>query len=99
MSTEKATHADHTLPPNVHQTAVSTEGHGVRVTLEAPLIGLATYLIGVSLGFRDEFGSGVLIATSFISAARLMDSGFSKKESIVGNASLGLFAQLVCYHF
>lgn len=71
----------------------------MRLALEAPSIGLATYLIGVSLGFDKQFGSGVLITTSFISAARLMDSGFSKKESIVRSALLGLFAQFVCYHF
>ncbi|KAM0711847.1 hypothetical protein Q7P35_001216 [Cladosporium inversicolor] len=99
MSTEKAIHTDHPVPPSVHQTAVSTNGHGMKLALEAPSIGLATYLIGVSLGFDKQFGSGVLITTSFISAARLVDSGFSKKESIVRSASLGLFAQLVCCHF
>jgi hypothetical protein len=34
-----------------------------------------------------------------ISAARFVDSGFSQKENIVSSAILGLFAQLVCYHF
>ena len=90
---------DHPGPPNVDQAAVSTKGHGMRLALEAPSIGLATYLIGVLLGFHEQFGSGVLITTSFISAARLMDSGFSNKESIARSASHGLLAQLVCYHF
>ena len=99
MSAEKAIHVDHPEPPHIHQPAAPTKGHGMRLALEAPSIGLATYLIGVSLRFHEQFGSGVLITTSFISAARLVESGFSKKESIVRSASLGLFAQLVCHHF
>jgi hypothetical protein len=99
MPPEKAIQADHPMQPNVNQTAAPTKGHGMRATLEAPLIGLAMYLVGVALGLHEQFASGVLITTIFISAARLMTSGFSQKEMIAGSASLGLFAQLVCYHF
>jgi hypothetical protein len=99
MPPEKAIEADHSERPNVYQTAAPTKGHGMRAALEAPLIGLSMYLVGVALGLHEQFASGVLITTSFISAARLMNSGFSQKERIVGSASLGLFAQLVCYHF
>jgi len=99
MPPKKAIQADHVARPNLNQTAASTNGHGMRAALEAPLIGLAMYLVGVALGLHEQFASGVLITASFISATRLMNSGFSQKESIVGSASLGLFAQLVCYHF
>ena len=100
MSADKATHADHPVLPRPDQPAVvSTKPRDTRSSLEAPLIGLAMYLISVSLGFDTNFGSGVLVTTSFISAAKSVTSGTNKRESIAGSASMGLFAQLVCYHF
>lgn len=96
MSSEKSTHADHPILPKVDQ---STQDQGMRAILEAPFIGLAAYIFGWLIGLGEDFGSGVVVTAGLISAARFVDSGFSQKESIVSSAILGLFAQLVCYHF
>lgn len=96
MSSENSTHADHPMLPKVDQL---TQGQGMRAVLEAPSIGLVTYVFCWSIGLGEDFGSGVVVTAGLISAARFVDSGFSQKESIVSSAILGLFAQLVCYHF
>ena len=99
MSSEKQAYANHPMLPKLDQTTASTQGQGMRAILEAPSIGMVTYLLGWVTGLHEDFGSGVIVTTGLIIAARFMDSGFSKKESIVSSAILGLFAQLVCYHF
>lgn len=102
MSPENSTHADRPMLPKFDQMTASTQavqGQGMRAILEAPSIGLVTYLLGWSIGLGEDFGSGVIVTTGLISAARFVDSGFSKTENIISIAILGLFAQLVCYHF
>ena len=99
MSSEKSAYANHPMLPKLDQTTASTQGQGMRAILEAPCIGMVTYLLGCLIGLREDFASGVIVTTGLISAARFVDSGFSKKESIVSSAILGLFTQLVCYHF
>ena len=86
--------------PKSDQTTASTQtqGKGMRAILEAPFIGLVTYFLGWSIGLGEDFGSGVVVTTGLISAAKFVDSGFSKTENIVSIAIIGLFTQLVCYH-
>ena len=99
MSSEHSGNADHPMLPKFDQTTASPQSQGMRTILEAPSIGLATYLFGWSIGLDEDFGSGVVVTTGLIIAARFMDSGFSRKENIVSSAILGFFTQLVCYHF
>jgi hypothetical protein len=81
------------------QTIVSSNTYDLKDCLEAPSIGLAAYLLGWSLGFDEDFGSGVILTTGCTSVARFMNSGFSKDESIINITTLGLFSQLACHHF
>jgi hypothetical protein len=81
------------------QTIISSKSQGIRDFLEAPSIGLAAYLLGWSLGFDEDFRSGVIVAAGFIGAARFVAPGFSRKKSIINITTLGLFSQLAYYHF
>lgn len=98
-SPAKSLYADHLVPPNMDQTVISSKVQGIRDCLEAPSIGVAAYLLGWSLGFDEDFGSGVIVNTGCISAAKFMNSGHSNNESIINIISLGLFSQLACHHF
>lgn len=99
MSSAKAFHAGHPAPPSMDQRNISSNTYGLKDCLEAPSIGLAAYLLSWSLGFDEDFGSGVILTTGCTSAARFMNSGFSKDKSIINITTLGLFSQLACHHF
>ena len=99
MDLKEAMNADQPLPPKIHRLSTSANEGGMRKILQAPTIALMTYLAGWYLELDQNFGSGVLTATSFITATELTTSGSSGERSIFSLVMQGLLWQLACYHF
>ena len=92
-------YADQPVPPAPYMSRVLANMGSMRDLFGLPAIALTLYLTTWSLKIDESFRSGVLVTTTFISAAQPVIPRSVGKDSIMGAILQGLFLQFVCYHF
>ena len=92
-------YADQPVLPAPYMLRESANMGSMRDFFGLPAIALTLYLTTWCLKIDESFRSGVLVTTTFISAAQPVISRCVGNNSIIGAILQGLFLQFVCYHF